>query len=74
MPTTPESLRALHAPAGERSVMKALPALDACTGFISLSPLVVLSSNGVVGAMDASPRGGAPGLVKVLDSGYSGPT
>ena len=37
------------------------------TRFIGLSPLVVLSSAGASGAMDASPRGGEPGFVKVLD-------
>jgi uncharacterized protein len=67
--TTLASLRALYPPAGTRSVMKELPALDAhAIHFISLSPFVVLSSTGVGGAMDASPRGGAPGFVKVLDA------
>jgi uncharacterized protein len=67
--TTLESLRALYPPAGERSVKKELPALDAhANRFISLSPFVVLSSSGADGALDASPRGGAPGFVKVLDA------
>jgi uncharacterized protein len=67
--TSIESLRALYAPAGERSVKKELPALDAhAVRFIGLSPLVVLSSSGASGAMDASPRGGAPGFARVLDA------
>jgi predicted pyridoxine 5'-phosphate oxidase superfamily flavin-nucleotide-binding protein len=67
--TTLDALRALYAPAGERSVMKELPELDAhAIRFIRLSPFVVLSSSGVGGAMDASPLGGAPGFVKVLDA------
>jgi uncharacterized protein len=67
--TTLDSLLALYGPAGERSVKKELPQLDAhAIRFISLSPFVVLSSSNKVGAMDASPRGGAPGFVKVLDA------
>jgi uncharacterized protein len=67
--TTVESLRALYAPTGERSALKELPELDAhAVRFVSLSPFVVLSSSGKGGAMDASPRGGAPGFVKVLDA------
>ncbi|MCW5649521.1 MAG: pyridoxamine 5'-phosphate oxidase family protein [Ramlibacter sp.] len=62
-------LRALYGPAGERSVKKELPALDVhATRFIGLSPLVVVSSTGPGGAMDASPRGGEPGFVKVTDA------
>jgi uncharacterized protein len=67
--TTLDSLLALYGPAGERSVKKELPQLDVhAIRFISLSPFVVLSSAGTGGAMDASPRGGAPGFVKVLDA------
>jgi uncharacterized protein len=67
--TTLDSLRALYAPAGERSVKKELTALDDhAIRFISLSPFVVLSSSAASGAMDASPRGGAPGFAKVLDA------
>jgi uncharacterized protein len=67
--TTLDSLRALYGPAGERSVKKELTALDDhAIRFISLSPFVVLSSSAASGAMDASPRGGAPGFVKALDA------
>ncbi|MBK7507253.1 MAG: pyridoxamine 5'-phosphate oxidase family protein [Comamonadaceae bacterium] len=37
--------------------------------FIGLAPLVVLASSGADGAMDASPRGGEPGFVKVVEAG-----
>ena len=70
--TTLQDLRALYAPARERSVKKQIPSLDVhCTRFIGLSPLVVVASSGVnsgAGLLDASPRGGAPGFVKVLDA------
>jgi uncharacterized protein len=63
------ALRSLYPPAKERSVQKQLSAIDIhCKNFIALSPFVVLSSSGESGAMDASPRGGAPGFVKVLDA------
>ena len=67
--TTLDTLRSLYASPRERSVKKELTRLDVhCTRFISLSPLVVLASSGADGALDASPRGGAPGFVKVLNN------
>ena len=64
-----EQLRALYDEPKERAVRKQLDALDAhCRHFIALSPLVVISTSGAKGALDASPRGGAPGFVKVLDA------
>ena len=67
--TTFDALRALYGPARERSVKKELPRLDAhATRFIGLSPLVVVSSASAGGALDASPRGGATGFVKVPDA------
>lgn len=64
--TSLEALRNLYAPARERSVKKQLDHLDGhCTRFIGLSPLVVVSSSGSHGALDASPRGGEPGFVQV---------
>jgi uncharacterized protein len=77
--TTLASLRALYEPVRERSALKELAELDShAVRFIGLSPFVVLSSGGsgssgadsgssAGGAMDASPRGGAPGFVKVVD-------
>lgn len=67
--TSIEALRALYAPARERSVKKEMPQLDFhCTRFIGLSPFVVVASSGGDGALDASPRGGEPGFVKVQGS------
>lgn len=66
--TTPDSLRALYDPVRERSAAKELQALDVhATRFIGLSPFVVVATGGEDG-MDASPRGGAPGFVKVVDA------
>jgi PPOX class probable FMN-dependent enzyme len=67
--TTLEALRDLYGPARERSLKKEIPALDAhAVQFIGLSPFVVLASSDSHGHMDASPRGGEPGFVKVLDA------
>lgn len=64
-----ESLRSLYPAATERAQQKQLAALDAhCRRFIALSPFVVLASASETQAMDASPRGGAPGFVKALDA------
>lgn len=66
---TLEQLRSLYAAPKERAVKKQLSALDRhCQHFIGLSPFVVLASLGLDGNLDASPRGGAPGFVKVLDA------
>ena len=72
--TSLDSLRSLYAAPRERSVKKELPQLDAhCARFIALSPFVVVASSGVLGrpggALDASPRGGEPGFVKVQGTG-----
>lgn len=65
---TTDELRALYAPARERSVLKELPALDFhARRFVALSPFLVIASGGEDG-QDASPRGGAPGFVKAPDA------
>jgi uncharacterized protein len=67
---TIDALRTLYAPARDRSVKKELTQLDAhCHRFITLSPFVVIASSGGEGALDASPRGGAPGFVKAQGDG-----
>jgi len=66
--TTLPALRELYGPARERSIKKEIPSLDAhAVQFIGLSPFVVLASSDAQGHMDASPRGGEAGFVKVLD-------
>jgi PPOX class probable FMN-dependent enzyme len=69
MINTLDELRALYPAPGERAVRKQLTSLDVhCRRYIELSPFVVVATGGARGAMDASPRGGAPGFVKLLDA------
>jgi PPOX class probable FMN-dependent enzyme len=61
-----DELRRLYAEPSGRAVTKQLSRLDPhCTRFISLSPFVVLASAGHAARLDASPRGGDAGFVKV---------
>ena len=63
---TLDKLRALYPAPRERALRKQLAALDAhCRRFIELSPFVVIASSSADRAMDASPRGGPPGFIKV---------
>jgi hypothetical protein len=65
---TESALRALYAAPGERALRKQLDHLDRhCRRFIELAPFLVLASTDGEGRTDASPRGGPPGFVKVLD-------
>jgi PPOX class probable FMN-dependent enzyme len=67
--TSLSELRQLYGHATERSVKKEIAALDThAIQFIGLSPFVVLASGGTQGDMDASPRGGDAGFVKVLNA------
>ncbi|MEG1114720.1 MAG: pyridoxamine 5'-phosphate oxidase family protein [Janthinobacterium sp.] len=69
MAITLEQLRAHYPPAQGRSLSKQLDHLDPhCIAFIGLSPFAVLATGGAGGQLDASPRGGAPGFVHVLDA------
>ena len=64
------ALRTLYAAPMGRAVQKQLNALDKhCRDFIALSPLLVLSTSNAAHQLDASPRGGAPGFVKVDEKG-----
>jgi PPOX class probable FMN-dependent enzyme len=62
-------LRALMgAPVAPPVVEKTLSALDRhCLTFIKRSPFVLIASSDAEGRMDISPKGDAPGFVKVLD-------
>lgn len=63
-----EQLRAHYPPAQGRALSKQLDHLDPhCVAFIGLSPFVVMATGAATGQLDASPRGGAPGFVHVLD-------
>jgi hypothetical protein len=69
MINTLQALRERYPPAHGRSIAKQLDRLDQhCEAFIALSPFVVLATGGS-GEMDASPRGGPPGFVKVTADG-----
>jgi uncharacterized protein len=49
-----------------RVVAKARPLIDAyATKFIGMSPFCVLATSGSDGSVDASPRGGNPGFIRV---------
>jgi PPOX class probable FMN-dependent enzyme len=62
------TLREFYAEPSERALKKQLPALDRhCRAFIALSPFVVIASASAEGGVDASPKGDAPGFVRVLD-------
>jgi uncharacterized protein len=64
-----DALRRVYGDAKGRSLKKQIDHLDAhCRRFIALSPFVVMASCDAQGAMDASPRGGAPGFVRVADA------
>lgn len=68
--TTVESLRSLYARPQERAIKKQISALDShCRKFIALSPFLILASSDRQHKLDASPRGGAPGFVKVNADG-----
>jgi PPOX class probable FMN-dependent enzyme len=65
---TQETLRAIYAQPKARSLAKQLDRLDKhCRHFISLAPFLVIATSGKDGRIDASPRGGAPGFVRVVD-------
>ena len=67
--TTRDELRQLYGAASERASLKVMRSLDRhAQQFIALSPFVVLASANATGQMDASPRGGDPGFVKVIDN------
>ena len=64
-----EALRRVYSEAKGRAVQKQIDHVDVhCARFIGLSPFVVLASVDGQGAMDASPRGGAPGFVRVANA------
>jgi PPOX class probable FMN-dependent enzyme len=68
--TSLEALRQLYAQPQERAVKKEIAALDRhCRDYIALSPFLILSTCSRDHQMDASPRGGEPGFVKVTADG-----
>jgi uncharacterized protein len=66
--STESELRALHAAPTDRALRKVLDRLDGhCRRFIALSPFVVMATSDAEGRLDATPRGGDPGFVEVVD-------
>jgi PPOX class probable FMN-dependent enzyme len=65
---TLESLRKTYPEPKPRALAKELTRLDQhCRRFIGLAPFLVIATTGKDGRVDASPRGGAPGFVRVVD-------
>ena len=64
-----EALRRVYTAPKGRAVQKQIDHIDAhCARFIALSPFVVIASGDVQGVLDASPRGGDPGFVRVTNA------
>ena len=62
------ALRGLYEPPRELAVLKQLDRLDAhCSNFLAHSPFAVIGSTRPGRGTDVSPRGDAPGFVRVLD-------
>ncbi|AZC32875.1 pyridoxamine 5'-phosphate oxidase family protein [Pseudomonas chlororaphis] len=67
MLTTLEQLEAIYGLPLERAVRKEIPFLNPdYQAMVRASPLVILSTSGPDG-MDGSPRGDAPGFVRIID-------
>ncbi len=65
---TLEQLTAHYREPGQRALDKQVDRLDeAMEAFIERSPFCVLATTNGAGSVDASPRGGPPGFVRVLD-------
>ena len=63
-----EAVRQLYGEPSHLSVAKELDRLDPhCRAFIKLSPFLVIASADAEGRCDATPRGDAPGFVRIID-------
>ena len=61
-----EDLAAIYPKPTPRVIAKARPAIDAhAKKFIAMSPFCVIATSGSDGSVDASPRGGHPGFIRV---------
>jgi PPOX class probable FMN-dependent enzyme len=66
--TDQSGLRTVYRSPAEPALRKEIDHLDDhCRSFIAHSPILVLSTAGADGRCDASPKGGPPGFVVVLD-------
>jgi uncharacterized protein len=65
---TEDELRELYAQPIPRVLEKEIDALDdVCRAFIASTPIVMAATSSADGLCECSPRGGAPGFVRVLD-------
>ncbi|MBP1962734.1 pyridoxamine 5'-phosphate oxidase family protein [Paenibacillus aceris] len=63
-----EELRSLSGQPSQRAADKVISKLDQhCRAFIAKSPFLALATSNRMGQCDVSPRGDAPGFVRVLD-------
>jgi PPOX class probable FMN-dependent enzyme len=61
-----EDLAAIYPKPAPRVIAKARPAIDVhAQKFIAMSPFCVIATSGSDGSVDASPRGGHPGFIRV---------
>jgi uncharacterized protein len=66
-----QELRDLVGTPGEIALAKQIPALDEhCRTLISRSPYVLLGTSDASGRCDVSPKGDAPGFVRVIDDSH----
>lgn len=64
-----DQLRAIYGEPSAIASRKSLDVLDShCQSFVQRSPFVCLATASKSGAADVSPRGDAPGFVKILDA------
>jgi len=67
MLTSVEQLEAIYGAPSERAIWKEIPYLNEdYRAFVEASPFIVLASAGPEGT-DCSPKGGAPGFVRIID-------
>jgi PPOX class probable FMN-dependent enzyme len=63
-----QELRRVYPEPKPRALLKQMDRLDVhCRRFVGLAPFLVLATVGKDGRVDASPRGGAPGFVQIVD-------
>jgi PPOX class probable FMN-dependent enzyme len=66
--TSVEQLREIVSPPRDAALRKQIDALDEhCRDFIARSPFVFIATSNAAGDCDVSPKGDAPGFVKVID-------
>jgi PPOX class probable FMN-dependent enzyme len=68
-----DDLRGIYREPGRGAIDKVIHRLDHhCADFLAKSPFFVLSTSNADGVCDASPKGGPPGFVRMLDDQHLG--